>query len=187
MGLTGTDVSKEAASTVLSDDNCTSIAAAVEEGRSSNDDIRRFSSSRWPATSASCCWCSPGPCWVALAMTSVVLVQIFQALAGRSQRVSVFTLNPLSNRRIYWKEDPGKKTLERRPDMQNYSRFNPAYAFAANRPEVLDPALLRAGHFDRHVLVDRTPPCRRRRPARSRRPPARQRGAEPCPCRVISC
>ena len=26
---------------------------------------------------------------------------------------------------------------------------------AANRPEILDPALLRAGRFDRHVLVDR--------------------------------
>ena len=26
---------------------------------------------------------------------------------------------------------------------------------ATNRPEILDPALLRAGRFDRHVLVDR--------------------------------
>ncbi len=26
---------------------------------------------------------------------------------------------------------------------------------ATNRPEILDPALLRPGRFDRHVLVDR--------------------------------
>ena len=65
MGITGTDVSKEAADMVLTDDNFASIEAAVEEGRGVFDNLTKF-----------IIWILPTSCGAALILLCAIIAGI---------------------------------------------------------------------------------------------------------------
>jgi Ca2+-transporting ATPase len=49
MGLSGTEVAKEASSIILMDDNFASIVKALEWGRAVNDSVKKFLQVRYPS------------------------------------------------------------------------------------------------------------------------------------------
>lgn len=65
MGITGTDVSKEAADMILTDDNFASIEAAVEEGRGVFDNLTKF-----------IIWTLPASCGAALILLCAIIAGI---------------------------------------------------------------------------------------------------------------
>ena len=53
MGITGTEVSKEAAAMILTDDDFATIVKAVELGRGLYDNLKKYIRSRWARSSGS--------------------------------------------------------------------------------------------------------------------------------------
>jgi len=72
MGITGTDVAKNAAAMVLTDDNFASIAAAVEEGRAVFDNLWKF------------------------LVCAFVMIEVFCLFSSRSHRRAIWQMSPFS-------------------------------------------------------------------------------------------
>lgn len=92
MGITGTDVSKESADIVLTDDNFASVAAAVEEGRRVYDNLIKVLAYLLPT--------NIGEAQIA-AVTTVILFQIFYLFNCRSLENSVLSIGLRTNPWIY--------------------------------------------------------------------------------------
>ncbi len=124
MGITGTDVAKEAADMVLTDDNYVSIVAAVEEGRVIFSNVRKFvyyllsyhggeilivflaailglpAFPFLPIHLLMLNLVTDG--LLALALGMEPMAELFRAFTARSERVSLWRLGFLSNRNMLW-------------------------------------------------------------------------------------
>jgi cation transport ATPase len=91
MGITGTDVSKEAAKMVLADDNFASIVAAVRQGRRVWDNLRKILIFNLPVNFAQVgveCggwvgWWSSGCRWRARQVISVARMNVRLGIGGQ--------------------------------------------------------------------------------------------------------
>ncbi len=158
MGITGTDVSKEAADMVLADDNFASIVAAVEEGRAIFANIRKFL--RYLLSS------NIGE---VLTMFFGVLLADRIGLRAEGERVVL----PLLATQILWINlvTDGAPALALGVDPADAGLMQPAAAPARrardHAPHVARNRLRRGGHGRRHAVGARRVAARR---ARSRAP-----------------
>src|SRR5439155_420789 len=85
MGITGTDVAKESADMVLTDDNFASIVAAVEEGRGIYENIRKFVAFLLSANAGE---------------VLIMFIALFLVFAMRSPRQTIWQIGLFTNTKL---------------------------------------------------------------------------------------